>query len=233
MSSPVVTLEQPRVSLCGGSALLLEAEGPLALPTQMGIWNLTDEIRAWPGVLDLQPGMNNLLVVLDPLEGDAEAISARILARWAEVPRERALGRLIEVGVVYGGEGGMDLMELCERVNLSPAEVVALHSAPEYVIFAPGVSPGFGYLFGLDQRLFCPRRKEPVLRPAGGTVMIGGAQCNLGAPRRAGGPVANPTGWYVIGRAQDVPVPFDLAMDPPNRVSLGDRIRFRVERIEA
>jgi KipI family sensor histidine kinase inhibitor len=229
----IVTLERARVTPCGGSALLLEAEGELALPTQMGIWNIAEEIRDWPGVLDLQPGMNNLLVVLDPLEGDADAIAARILARWQDIPRSRALGRLIEVDVVYGGEGGMDLQELCGIVKLTPREVVERHAAPEYVIFAPGVSPGFGYLYGLDQRLFCPRRQVPVMRPAGGGVAIGGAQSNLGAPIRPGAATMNPTGWYVIGRATNPPVPFDLDFDPPNRVSLGDRIRFRIERLDA
>lgn len=233
MTAPVLVRAQPRVTPCGGAALLLEAEGPLSLPTQQGIWNLAEEARDWPGVVDVQPGMNNLLVALDPLEGEAEATAARLLARWGEVPRDRPLGRLIELGVVYGGEGGMDLPDLAAHHGLSPAEVARLHAAPDYVIFAPGVTPGFGYLFGLDPRLFTPRRQVPVMRPAGGGVSIGGAQSNLGAPRRPDGPAMNPTGWYVIGRATELPVPFDLALDPPNRVSLGDRIRFRIERVEA
>jgi allophanate hydrolase subunit 1 len=41
-----------------------------------------------------------------------------------------------------------------------------------------------------------------------------------------------PTGWYSIGEVPDVPVPFDLERDPVNLLSLGDRIRFRIERIE-
>jgi allophanate hydrolase subunit 1 len=63
-------------------------------------------------------------------------------------------------------------------------------------------------------------------------VSIAGAQAILGSPRKANGADVQPTGWHVIGRAPDVPEPFDLARDPMSVVSMGDRIRFRVERIE-
>jgi len=72
----------------------------------------------------------------------------------------------------------------------------------------------------------------PVMRKVGGVVSIAGAQAILGPPRKPDGADLGPTGWHVIGRAPDVPVAFDLARDPMSLVSLGDRIRFRVERIE-
>jgi KipI family sensor histidine kinase inhibitor len=232
MNSGIVVLAEPRVSLCGSAALLLDAEGPLALPTQERIWRLSDRVRGWNGVIDVQPGMNSLLVVLDPLDADPAELSARLLKMWPTVEAGRIAGRLLEVGVVYGGEGGQDLPDVAAYHRLEPEAIVALHAAAEYVVFAPSVSPGFGYLFGLDPRLFTPRRKVPVMRPIGGSVSIGGGQSNLGKPEVAGGPAMQPTGWYAIGCAPDVPVPFDLAKDPPNLLSLGDRIRFRIDRIE-
>jgi len=231
MNSGVVVLAEPRVSLCGSAALLLDAEGPLALPTQERIWRLNDQVREWDGVVDAQPGMNSLLVALDPLNADPAALSERLLSVWNSTPAGWAAGREMEFGVIYGGDGGEDLPDVAAYHKVDIEAIVALHSAAEYVIFAPSVSPGFGYLFGLDPRLFTPRRKVPVMRRQGGVVSIGGAQANLGKPHAKGTPELNPTGWHVIGRAQDLPVPFDLALDPPNRVSLGDRIRFRVERI--
>jgi len=232
MNSGIVVLAEPRVSLCGSAALLLDAEGPLALPTQERIWRLSNRVRGWDGVIDVQPGMNSLLVVLDPHHADPAELSARLLEMWPTVEAGRVAGRLLEVGVVYGGEGGQDLADVAAHHRLGPETVVALHAAAEYVVFAPGVSPGFGYLFGLDPRLFTPRRKVPVMRVVGGSVSIGGGQANLGKPSVEGGPAMQPTGWYTIGRASDVPIPFDLAKDPPNLLSLGDRIRFRVDRIE-
>jgi KipI family sensor histidine kinase inhibitor len=232
MNSGLVILAEPRVSLSGSAALLLDAEGPLTLSTQERIWRLADKVRDWNGVVDVQPGMNSLLVVLDSCDADPAELSARLLEVWPTIEAGRVAGRLLEVGVVYGGEGGQDLPDVAAYHRLEPEVVVALHSAPEYVVFAPGVSPGFGYLFGLDPRLFTPRRKVPVMRPVGGSVSIGGGQSNLGKPYVEGGSAMQPTGWYAIGCAPHVPVPFDLAKDPPNLLSLGDRIRFRVDRIE-
>lgn len=232
MNAGVVFLDQPRVSLCGSAALLLDAEGPLALPTQERIWRLGDRVRDWDGVIDAQPGMNSLLVVIDPVDADAEALSARLLEVWPTIEAGRIAGRLLELAVVYGGEGGEDLPHVAAHHRVEPEAVVALHAAAEYVVFAPSVSPGFGYLFGLDPRLFTPRRRVPAMRRVGGIVSIGGAQSNLGKPWTKGAPTVNPTGWHVIGRAQELPEPFDLSKDPPNLLSLGDRIRFRIERIE-
>jgi KipI family sensor histidine kinase inhibitor len=231
MNVGMMVLDAPRVTPCGSAALLLDAEGPLALATQQRIWVLQDEVRDWDGVVDLQPGMNSLLVVIDPLAVDAEAMTARLLLAWSRVEPRRAPGRLLEVGVVYGGEGGPDLPNVAAHHGVDIDAVVTLHSGAEYVVFAPGVMPGFGYLFGLDPRLFTPRRPTPVMREAGGLVSIGGAQAGLGGPRREDRPTSSPTGWHTIGRASAVPEPFDLHRDPPNLLDLGDRIRFRVERV--
>ncbi len=156
MNSDVVVLEKPRVSLCGNAALLLEAEGQLALPTQERIWRLSDTVRSWNGVVDTQPGMNNLLVVLDPVEADPVELSTRLLEVWPTIETGRVAGRLLEVGVVYGGEGGQDLPDVAAYHRLEPEVIVSLHAAREYIVFAPSVSAGYGYLFGLDPQLFTP-----------------------------------------------------------------------------
>ena len=229
----VTVLQEARISFCGSAALLLDAEGPLALATQERIWRLSDKARQWDGVVDTQPGMNSLLVVADSKTADLEALAVRLRETWPTVPSGRIAGRLIEVGVVYGGEGGQDLPEVAAFLKSTPAEIARLHATPEYTIFAPGTSPGFGYLFGMDPRLFTPRRQVPVMRALGGGVSIAGVQSNLGKPYVEGSAKAVPTGWYMIGRAPDVPSPFDLDKSPPNLVSLGDRICFRVDRVEA
>lgn len=229
----VTVLQAARVSYCGSAAVLLDAEGPLALATQERIWRLSDKVRQWNGVVDTQPGMNSLLVVVDPRTGDLEILAARLRETWPRVPSGRTAGRLIEVGVVYGGEGGQDLPEVAAFHKCTQEDVARLHAAPEYTIFAPGVTLGFGYLFGMDPRLFTPRRQVPVVRALGGGVSIAGIQSNLGKPYVEGSAKSAPTGWYMIGRAPEVPSPFDFDKTPPNLVSLGDRIRFRVDKVEA
>jgi KipI family sensor histidine kinase inhibitor len=232
MNIGVRDLDAPRVSLCGACALLLDAEGPLTLATQERIWRLGEAVRDWAGVADVQPGMNSLLVELDADTVEPETVRERLLAAWMVTRAGRPPGRLLEVAVVYGGASGMDLDDVAAHHGVDVETLVALHAAPDYVVFAPGVTPGFGYLFGLDPRLFTPRRKAPVMRDPDSNVSIGGAQSNLGAPRLGKPPTLGPTGWYSIGRAYDLPVPFDLARDPVSLLVPGDRIRFRVERVE-
>lgn len=233
MNKGVVELAAPRVSLCGDAAVLLDAEGPLALPTQQRIWTLSETVSSWPGVIDTQPGMNSLLVVLHPVDSDPEAISARLMEAWLRTEAGRPAGRLLEVDVVYGGEWGMDLPEVSRILGMPIETIARLHAASEYTVFAPGVGAGFGYLFGLDPKLFTPRRQVPVMRPTNATIAIGGAQSNLRGPHDPRKPEMVPTGWYHIGRSTNVPVPFDLARDPCNLLALGDRVRFRIERIDA
>ncbi len=232
MSAGIAVLEKPRVTYCGDHGLLLEAEGDLTLPTQERIWALNAAVAEWPGVIDTQPGMNSLLVLLKTDDLDPAVYGDRLLRTWVETTGVRRPGKLMEVGVVYGGEGGCDLADVARYHRVDVAKIVKLHSDAEYTVFAPGTGPGFGYLFGLDPRLFIPRRKVPAMRKVGGIVSIAGAQAMLGSPRQANGPEMSPTGWHVIGRAPDVPSPFDMARDPMNLLSLGDRIRFRIERLE-
>jgi KipI family sensor histidine kinase inhibitor len=232
MSEGVVILDEPRASLCGTAAVLLDAEGALSMQTQLRIWALADALRGQSDVVDVQPGMNSLLVMYDIASIDPERAPRELLARWRETPATPRAGKVLEVPVIYGGEMGVDMPFVCSHHGLTPEEIARLHAAPEYVVFAPGTGPGFGYLFGLDQRLFTPRRKVPEMRAIGGLVSIGGAQSNLGAPRRADGPKAGPTGWHSIGHSPEVPEPFDLAREGVNLLAMGDRVRFRIARIE-
>ncbi|WP_454688382.1 5-oxoprolinase subunit PxpB [Achromobacter aloeverae] len=233
MNEGVINLAAPRATLCGTGAVLLDAEGPLSLDTQRRIWALADEMRDREDVIDVQPGMNNLLVMYDIASMDLEQAPQELLARWNATPVKQREGRTMEVPVIYGGELGMDMPDLASFHKMTPEEIAHLHAASEYVVFAPGTGPGFGYLFGLPPRLFTPRHMTPVMRPTGGLVSIGGAQSNLGGPRQENGPATHPTGWHAIGHAPNVPVPFDLSRERPNLLDMGDRIIFRVERVEA
>ena len=145
------------------------------------------------------------------------------LARWVAARLER-LGdagaeqsRLVEIPVRYGGEHGPDLASLAEARDLSIEEVVALHTAPEYVVHFVGFMPGFAYLGGLDPRLATPRREVPRTSVPAGSVGIGGAQTGVY-------PVASPGGWQLIGRT-DLPL-FDPSRDPAALLAAGDRVRF-------
>jgi KipI family sensor histidine kinase inhibitor len=214
----------PATSLLGTTALLFEAPGDMSLPSQQRIWALAREAQTWPEVREAVPGMNNLMLTFARAPRHLDALRTRLHEAWeaaaaAAVPRA---GRVVELPVVYGGEGGPHMADVVAHTGLSVEAVVELHSAPLYPVYALGSHPGYCYLGGMDPRIATPRRKVPVLSIPGGAVSIGGAQTGVSAS-------AGPSGWNTIGSTSMVF--FDPAQDPPAMLQPGDLIRFRVEGI--
>lgn len=201
----------------GEAALCCTLPPPVSLGQQQRIWQLAAALAGQAGVTGLTPGMNNLLVAFDPLHTDPAALAAQVQALWAQPARARALGRRVEIPVVYGGDAGPDLPDVAAHCGLSPDEVVRRHTAAEYVVYFIGFQPGFAYLGGLDEALHTPRRAEPRVAVPAGSVGIGGAQTGVY-------PLATPGGWQLIGRTT-LPL-FDPQAEPPTLLAPGDRVRF-------
>lgn len=215
--------DEPKLSSIGERALLLEAPGEFELRQQARIWALADEVEHWQNVEEAVIGVTNLLLIFSRPPRDLEKVREEFVAAWKRAPAKSVSGRVHEVPVVYGGELGEDLGRVCAYSGLSPEEVIAIHGAGTYTVCAIGSSPGFGYLHGLDQRIFMPRKTVPSLRMLKGTVTIGGMQAGISVS-------TGPNGWNAIGWS-GIEM-FDLARDPPCLFAPGDQIRFRAERIE-
>ncbi|WP_116139720.1 5-oxoprolinase subunit PxpB [Trinickia diaoshuihuensis] len=208
-----------RIYPFGDSALVCEAPAPATLACQQRIWALAQAVRAWPDVVEIVPGMNNLTIVFDPLSADLEARAVDLAAAWERAVGVAAPTREIEIGVRYGGEDGPDLRAVAEHAGLTVEEVVRRHSSAEYVVFFVGFQPGFAYLGGLDPSLHMPRRAVPRVAVPAGSVGIGGSQTGIY-------PAASPGGWQLIGRT---PLPlFDPSRERPTLLEPGDRVRFTV-----
>jgi KipI family sensor histidine kinase inhibitor len=216
-------LSEPKVSSIGTRALLLEAPGAFELGQQKRIWSVADEVASWADVEEAVLGVTNLLVVFTKPPRDLEATRAALMDAWHRLPEKAVSGRVIEIPVIYGGELGSDLPAVSAYSGLPPEEIIAIHSGGDYTVCAIGSSPGFGYLHGLDQRIFMPRKTVPSLRMLKGTVTIGGMQAGISVS-------TGPNGWNAIGWAA-TPM-FDLAKTPPTLLAPGDQIRFLVERVE-
>jgi KipI family sensor histidine kinase inhibitor len=212
-------MSQPRIFPLGDAALVCEAPPPATLDCQRRVWAAAALAREWPHVLEVVPGMNNLTLVLDPLEADCEALAAQMLAAWNAVSETPAPGREIDIPVQYGGEFGPDLQAVASHTGLSAREVAQRHAAGEYVVFFLGFQPGFAYLGGLEPALHTPRRASPRLEVPTGSVGIGGEQTGIY-------PATSPGGWQLIGRTE-LPL-FDPARRPPTLLQPGDRVRFTV-----
>jgi KipI family sensor histidine kinase inhibitor len=213
-----------RISLLGTTALLFEAPGEMTLPTQQRIWALAREAEGWPEVGEAVPGMNNLMLAFAParMPRDWRPLAERLFAAWAAVQPLALAGRVVELPVVYGGEGGPHLADVVAHTRLRIDEIVELHCAPLYPVFALGSHPGYCYLGGMDPRIATPRRKVPVISIPGGSVSIGGHQTGVSAS-------AGPSGWNTIGRTSMSF--FDHTREPPALLQPGDSIRFRVQQV--
>ncbi len=207
----------PTIVELGDNALLCEFAPPATLATQRRVWTVAHAARAWRDVVEVVPGMNNLTLVFDPLKADRDALLEQLEQAWQAPENDAAQGRLVEIPVHYGGEAGPDLEVVARHTGLSASEVVARHTAAEYVVFFLGFQPGFAYLGGLDSALETPRRAEPRMAVPVGSVGIGGEQTGIY-------PAESPGGWQLIGRT-DLAL-FDPARNPPSLLAPGDRVKF-------
>ena len=215
-------MSAPTISLLGTTALLFDAPGETDLPTQQRIWSLAREVGRWPEVREAVPGMNNLMLVFARAPRHLDALQLRLHDAWRAAVPMPLQGRLVELPVTYGGEAGPHMDDVVAHTGLTVEAIVALHTAPDYPVFALGSHPGYCYLGGMDPRISAPRRKVPVLSIPGGAVSIGGAQTGVSAS-------TGPSGWNTIGStAMSF---FDASRDPPALLRPGDTIRFRAERV--
>jgi KipI family sensor histidine kinase inhibitor len=217
-----MTLSLPRASLLGTTALLFEAPGEPTLEAQQRIWALAREAEHWDGVREAVPGMNNLMLAFVMPPHDPEEIERCLVQRWTSITPVPLDGRCIDLPVTYGGESGPHMADVVAHTGLSIDDIVAIHTAPTYPVYALGSHPGYCYLGGMDPRIATPRRKVPVVKIPAGAVSIGGGQTGVSASD-------GPSGWNTIGSTEMAF--FDVARTPPALLRPGDSIRFKVLRV--
>ena len=209
-----------RISALGIGGCLLDAAGEVFdAGIQRRVWSTARASLAIPGALEAVPGMNNLMLVFDPLRLRPADAEAELLAAWASAAPDAVTGRDFEIPVRYGGADGEDLDDLASHAGLDRDEVVRRHAGATYTVAAVGAMPGFPYLSGLDPALARGRRASPRLRVDEGAVIIGGSQAGIM-------PCTAPSGWHVIGRTT-VRL-FDPLRDEPALLRPGDVVRFTV-----
>ena len=167
------------------------------------------------GVRECVPTFRSLTVLFDPMLISGDRLEKKLLRLCKTLSAETQTQKtVVEVPVLYNGE---DLQDVADYAKLSVEEVVRLHVSRDYRIYMLGFLPGFVYLGGMDERIFCPRLTTPRTRIHAGAVGIGGEQTGIY-------PLPSPGGWRLIGTT---PVrPYDAARTPPVLFSAGEYIRF-------
>ncbi len=208
------------ISLAGIGALLIDvARSDFCAQTQKRFWALAAALRydcALP-IRELVPGVNNLLVVFNPLQLTTQQLQDKVLGLWAQAGEADIASREVEIPMIYGGAAGEDLLMLADAAGLAVEQWVACHSAVTYQVACVGSMPGFAYLSGLPTRLALARRSAPRTRIEKGAVIIGGSQAGVM-------PCASPSGWHLVGHS-DLDL-FDPHRADPCLLMPGDRVRF-------
>jgi len=118
-------------------------------------------------------------------------------------------------------EFALDLRRVAEHTDLTADEVIRLHTATEFTVYALGFCPGFPYLGYLPAPLCgVPRLATPRLRVEAGSVGLTGRQTGIYTEVRPGG-------WNLLGRT---PLELVNVRDDYFPLRMGDRVRF--ERID-
>lgn len=202
-----------RILVCGDDLLSVSLDDIRACQ------ELADRLRDSGDWLESVAGIDSVMVQFDSATIDIDLATKRLDDELRQAPdAPDTEPELAEVPICYGGEFGPDLGDICEQLDLTRDEFVALHVGREYRIDMLGFTPGFAYVGGLDDALNVPRRKQPRVRVEAGSVGIADGRSGIYA-------LAGPGGWPLIGRT---PLKlFDASAAEPFRLHAGMRIRFQ------
>ncbi len=175
------------------------------------------------GVKDIIPSYHTITLVFDvaiftqKIIGFDEMVAiietATAICNWHMAIHHVIIG----IPVCYDASLGLDLEELATSKNLSIEEVIELHTATIYRIYAIGFLPGFAYMGKVNELIANPRKQTPRTNVAKGSVGIAGEQTGIY-------PLESPGGWNIIGQTPFQL--FDANRNEPVLLKMGDSVQF-------
>jgi inhibitor of KinA len=198
-----------------------EALNQKALAMQQ--WLLT---RPFEGLKDCLVAYSSLTVLYNPViikkyYQPANTVFAWVADRLQEafdksVQTKQAIRDVIRIPVCYEEPYATDLASLAQQKELTPQDVVNLHTASIYNVYMIGFLPGFSYMGEVNEQIAVPRKQHPTAVMSG-SVGIAGSQTGVY-------PLNCPGGWQIVGRT---PLKlFDPFVPEPVKLQAGDRVQF-------
>lgn len=208
---------EPRLLPLGDAALTVEFADAYTPEAAARARSLDRQLEGAEGIVERVATLRSLTIHYDPLRLSLRRLTA-LLRGLPPAMEDEAEGAHWVLPICYEGDYAPDLTDLAARLDLPPAEVVAIHAAGRYRAVMVGGYPGYPYLAGLDPRLAAPRRTTPRVAVPAGSLGVANAFTAIY-------PQAVPGGWNLLGRT---PVPlFDAARERPSLIATGDEVRFR------
>jgi inhibitor of KinA len=212
---------EPRFLLAGDKGLNMEFGNEINEEINQKIRATSAAIsqREIPGIKELIPTYRSLLIIYEPLEISLKDLITELKQIQEGLDSLKLPDPIVSViPVLYGGDMGPDLGFVAEHNNISPDEVIKIHTSTDYLIYMLGFTPGFTYLGGMSDKIATPRLKTPRTKIPAGSVGIAGSQTGIY-------PIESPGGWQLIGRT---PLKlYDPLRETPVLFQAGNYIRFK------
>lgn len=178
------------------------------------------------GVLDIVPAYSSISVFYDTWHLQKKIHPGGLVYDWmkdqVDVLIKQSLNdyeikeMLVHIPVCYDLDYAPDLQKLSKEKNMSPEELISIHTAGTYKIYMLGFLPGFAYMGEVDERIAAKRKDQPVNMVAG-SVGIAGRQTGIY-------PLDSPGGWQIIGRTPWKL--FDPERPEPVLLNAGEKVQF-------
>ena len=212
-----------QLELAGENALILYLSAQISGKNLSQLQYLQQQVRLLLGeqLQDLLPSYASLLIVLKP-DHQGLLVIKTLLEQQLSLSHSalEQAGQLVVLPVYY--HTAWDLEAVAKRAGLSTTQVIDLHQAIEYRVYAIGFAPGFAYLGELDERLATPRLSTPRAKVPKGAVAIADRQTAVY-------PAESPGGWNILGLCPTALFTPECAgtSDALMPFAVGDRVRFQ------
>jgi len=183
---------------------------------------MKDELAA--DIIDLVPSYASIMVMFNLTTTDHHQVRHNLkkllhnLNDDSPIQSSADQSSIVELPVYYSAESGPDLSVIAKQANLSVEQVIEIHQAQEYRVYAIGFAPGFAYLGEVDERIAAPRLSTPRMNVPKGAVAIADKQTAVY-------PSVSPGGWNIIGLCPlDM---FNATATPTMPIKVGDKVKFK------
>ena len=171
-----------------------------------------------PYLIEIIPSYNSILVTYDIFKYTFEDIQVYLndLLKNIQIENKND-SEIITVDVYYGEEVGLDLQRVATKANISIQEVIEIHSAKLYYVYAIGFLPGFAYMASVNEKIITPRLSTPRKKIPKGSVAIADNQTAIY-------PQNSPGGWNILGKTTFEL--FDKSLEALSPITIESKIKF-------
>lgn len=206
--------------MSGDSSITVEFDEVISVESNQKVKALAQGIidEDFEGLIEVVPTYRSLTIHYDPITITYDEVIKTITNIEKKNGKlKKTDPKVIEIPVCYEAEYALDIEFVAKHNNMDAKEVIKRHTAPDYLIYMIGFTPGFPYLGGMDESISTPRLEKPRIKIDAGSVGIAGSQTGIY-------PIDSPGGWRIIGKT---PLSlYNKDSEDPFLLEMGEYLRF-------